>query len=80
MDLFSTFDDDEDLPDDAILDVLTQIENENSSLVTYDNKENASKTINVNTLSNVSNVGRHPMMPTMYFPNSTVTINYNISK
>ena len=74
MDLFPTFDPDEDIPDDQILDVLTQIENTTSNLVQQNENQ---KTINVNSVSTVSNVNKSaPMMPGFYFHNSNVTINY----
>ena len=58
-----------DEPNDTdLVEMLTQIEKENSALTqTNDN----SKTINV---SNVSNIANCPKLPAMYFPNSTVTI------
>ena len=84
---------DDDIPNEEILKVLTQIENENRELTTSNcttnetpvstelvQKQDNSKTINVSNVSTVANVNRYPLMPHMYFPNSNVTINYNFSK
>ena len=64
---------DGDFTDNQIVDILTQIENTNTNIVPV-SQNNEVKTINV---SNVANVNKHPMVPSMYFPNSTVTINYH---
>ena len=40
------------------------------------NTENINKTINFSSVSNFASVCQ-PAMPQMYFPNSSVTINYN---
>ena len=79
MDIFPTFEQDDDIPDDEILDVLTQIENNNAEFVPTI-AENTPKTVNVSAVSNIANVTRNPMMmPRMYFPHSNVTIHYNFS-
>ena len=81
---------DDDMSNDEIIQVLTQIENENKDLVPAENNteknvaltmpdQNQGKTFNFSTISNVANVNRHPLMPTMYFPNSNVMINYNFT-
>ena len=81
LDLFPDFKADDDIPDEQILDVLTQIEQENSNmLLPVDKQPKNSKTINIKSVSNVATVNRHPMMPAMYFPNSNVMINYNFHK
>ena len=82
LELFPTFDEDNNIPDNAILEVLTQIGNTTSGIVTNKTQRKAEepKMINVSSVSNVDNVNHHPMMPQMYFRNSSVTINYNFSK
>ena len=72
FELFPDFDADDDIPNDQILDVLTQIEKENSIV----NNQNvlipaksavpaAPKTFNFSNVSNISNIQRPPIMPTM---------------
>ena len=83
VELFPTFDSNDDIPDDDILNILTQIEQENKHLPVTSGQmksKNQNKTINVTNVSSIANVNRHPLMPTMYFPNSNVTINYHFSK
>ena len=83
VELFPTFDSNDDIPDNDILNILTQIEQENKDLPVTGgqmNSKNQNKTINVTNVSNTANVYCHPLMPTMYFPNSNVTINYHFSK
>ena len=68
-----------DIPDDQIADILTEIENENTSLVPQSKPQE--NIVNVSNVSNVKNVNmplKSNLMPTMYFPNSNVTINYHI--
>ena len=57
--------------DENLVSVLEDMESKNANLMQYEQQQVTSKTINV---SNVSNV-RHPILPGMYFPRSTVTIN-----
>ena len=67
-----------DLPDDTLLDILTLIENENKIVECPNNQQEAPKqnsVVNVSNVANIANVNRRPLMPTMYFPNSNVTIN-----
>ena len=94
FDLFPDFDQDNDIPNDQILQVLSQIEDENKDLFPITNKENSSitvpdpqpqaesnKTINFSNISNVcANVNCTQMMPTMYFANSNVNIHYHFNK
>ena len=92
FDLFPDFDQDNDIPNDDILQVLSQIEDANKELFPVtNNKENSAvalpqpksdsnKTINFSNVSNVANVNRMPMMPTMYFPHSNVNIHYHFNK
>ena len=79
-----------DFEDDELVNVLTQIENENKDLLPVADKQlqivqqvkekspKTPKTVNFNSVANISN--RNPMMPHMYFPNSNVTINYNFKQ
>ena len=69
-----------DMPDDTLIDILTQIKNENKSVVPQPNVQDPPKSnsvVNVSSFANISHVNRQPLMPTMYFPNSNVTINYH---
>ena len=77
--LFPIFDHHDDIPDAEILYVLTQIENTNQDLAMKSN-DNQPKPINLSNVSNVAHITRNPMMPTRYFPSSTIAINYNFSK
>ena len=83
-----------DFEDEDLVKVITQIESENSNLQDSDDKQShdevvlqtgkgqkEQKTINYSSnVANIANVNRAPLLPTMYFPHSNVTINYNISK
>ena len=70
----------QDISDDKLVDVLTQIENQNQQLVQATNTNTqitgTKNTINVNS---VSNVNKPLFSPGVYFPHSSVTINYNIT-
>ena len=76
--------------DDELVKVLTQIEKENELFKIpeeqkNDNqlaipKQNLPKTLNFSSVTNISNVNHTPLLPTMYFPHSNVTINYNFPK
>ena len=73
------------LPDNQIIDILTQIKKENEQFTkapTQPENPNIPNTsvpnlLNVSNVSNVANVAKNQMVPPMYFSNSTVTINYN---
>ena len=83
LELFPNFDHDDDIPDDEILNILTQIESENKEIAgrpQEDTTKNVNNTINFANIANVSQMTRQPLLPAMYFPNSNVTINYNFSK
>ena len=58
------------ISDNNLVEALTQIESISQNLNQQPSKQN----INV---SNIANIQKNPMLPGMYFPNSTVTINYN---
>ena len=81
FELFPDLIEDDDIPNDELLKVITQIENENQSIMEKKDATDVpaiaspknAKTINV---ANISNVNCTPLLPTMYFPNLTVTINY----
>ena len=82
VEIMPGFDDQNEIDDEKIMKVLTQIEDSNSALIPQqkENSDQVSNTINVSNISNVANVSRqHPMLSQMYFPNSNVTINYNFS-
>ena len=75
-----------DIPDQQIMDILTQIENENKDLtetpqpqMTYQDTSTINKNsiVNVSNVSNVATVQRRPLMPSMYFPHSNVNIHYH---
>ena len=75
--------------DDGLVKVLTQIEKENELLKIPEEqknnnqsipKQNSPKTLNFSSVTNISNVNHTPLLPTMYFPHSNVTINYNFPK
>ena len=71
---FPLFPDFDDIPDDLLINTLTQIEKENVQIMPNQmnvTKESATTSINFN---------RPPQMPHMYFPNSNVTINYHFHK
>ena len=87
LELFPDFTEDDDIPNDELLKVLTQIESENQGLINNAAPQNVQvtpeaktpKTINYS--SSVANIhNRTPLMPAMYFPNSNVMINYNFGK
>ena len=78
VELFPTFDDENDIPDEEIINVLTQIEESNRAVQPQQN-ENSDLIQNTINVANVANVNRAPMLPQKYFPNSTVTINYNFA-
>ena len=77
----AAFPDDPDaIPNDALMKMITQIEEENKWLG-YDQAQGPSGSLQVNNnVSNVANVNKQPMFPGIYCPHSTVTINYNIIK
>ena len=64
----------DEIPDDQILEVLTQIEEENKS---YLEEMQKPKEVNIN---NVANVRKGPLVPTMYFLNSNENIHYHFHK
>ena len=66
-----------DIPDDQIMDIITQIENENREMIQDKLPEKRNQIVNVSNVSNIANVNCRPLMPSMYFPNSNVTINYH---
>lgn len=70
---------DDNITEDQILEILTQIEKENSQLNSASTQKNTTET-NVTKTINLANINCQPMMPSMYFTNSTVTINYNIKQ
>ena len=43
-------------------------------------EQNTGKTINFSNVSNVANVNKLLFMAGMFFPNSSITINYNFNK
>ena len=70
------------IPDVNLVENLAQIEKENSTLPST--KQNQTKDLEVkNTTNNINvsnianNISRNNPFPGMYFPNSTVTINFN---
>ena len=70
----------DDIPDDFLINTLTQIEKENLQVNQQETnvtvtKESATKTVNYS-----SNQNKLPNLPPMYFPNSNVTINYHFHK
>ena len=69
----------DEIPDDQILEVLTQIEKENKS---YLEEMQKPKEVNLSysNINNIINVRKGPMMPTMYSPNSNVNIHYHFDK
>ena len=76
--------------DEDLVKVLTQIEKENELLKVPQQEGNENqvaipnatspKTLNFSSVANISNVNWTPMLLTMYFPHSNVTINYNFPK
>lgn len=81
------------LDDDQILQALEKIEKENQHLFVPENPnanavvpQNApvpgtsQNSIHVANVSNISNILNREQLPVMYFPGSTVTINYNFTK
>ena len=84
FDLLADFQEDDDISNEEILKVLTQMQNE-TSVVTATQKmtkaaQNTGKTINFSNVSNVANVNKLLFMAGMFFPNSSITINYNFNK
>ena len=73
FELFPNFDD---ISDDMLVNTLTQIEKENAQVV----QPNVIVTKESATTLNVSSVQNIPKLPTMYFPHSSVTINYHFHK
>ena len=63
---------DNQISDNQLLDVLNQIENANANQPVSEPK--TTNNINVNSVSNIQTI---PNFPGMYFPGSTVTINFN---
>ena len=79
---------DDNLDDTHLLDIINNIEKETSQLVPTNQQNNLQKdqtttmtpmtSQNTTNFSAVSNIQKAPILPGMYFPNSTVTKNYNI--
>ena len=70
----------DDIPDDFLINTLTQIEKENVHVAQSETnvtltKESAMKTVNYSNIHN-----KFPNPPPMYFPHSNVTINYHFHK
>ena len=70
------------IPDNQIVDILTQIEKDNEHLFKQPNDidsfQKQQNVLNVSNVSNVANVSKANMpQPPMYFSHSTITINYN---
>ncbi len=74
--------------DDLSDDMLTKILDETEKLLATENAQTGEMTIQPaqpvtsivqNTVNTVNNMPRNLPMPQMYFPNSTVTINYNFN-
>ena len=69
-----------------VMDLVAQIEQENSNLAVQattpqtPKTPKTPKTYNFANISNIANVNRMPLMPHMLFPHSNVTINYNFNK
>ena len=69
------------IPDNQIMDILTQIGKENQPNIPPQQEvtpavSNAN-VLNVSNVSNIANVAKNPFIPPMYISNSSVTINYN---
>ena len=67
------------IPDDQIVQILTQIEKENADMTTVSVAKVTETNVTSKTFS-YSNINCPPLMPAMYFPNSTVTVNYNFKQ
>ena len=75
----------DEISNNEIMQILTQIEKENAQIVEATEKQKTTEqqtqqitVSNVNNVNNVANVSRPPLMPNMYFGgNSTVHITYN---
>ena len=63
-----------------LIDILTQTETENKDVQHHTDRQETPKqnsVVNISNVANIANVNQRPIMPTMYLPNSNVTINYH---
>ena len=68
------------ISDTALVDVLNTLENQNQIEPQMTQNQITATTTNYN-VANVANIqNKLPNLPSMFFPNSTITINYNFRK